>query len=139
MAESIDWPFKDLSFVLIQTGESLKTWKHLENLEQKNFSQLKEISLTALEAVRSSSEDLFIQSIKEYAKTLEKEGLTHPVTKKMLQELSAHPEVLAVKGCGAMGAEVIAVFFKKDAPLDFLKGYKSGFWFAGFGARGVCG
>ena len=124
LAESIDWPFKNLSFALIQTGESFKTWEHLENLKQKNFSQLNEISLTALEAVRSSSESLFLQSIQDYRNVLEKEGLTHPSTKKILQELSSHSEVLAVKGCGAMGAEVIAVFFKKEMPLDFLNAYK---------------
>lgn len=124
LAESIDWPFKDLSFALIQTGENLKTWKHLENLKQKDFSKLKEISLKALEAVRSSSESLFLQSIQNYQKALEEQELTHPSTKKILQKLDSHPEVLAVKGCGAMGAEVIAVFFKKDRPLDFLKDYK---------------
>ena len=113
LAESIDWPFKNLSFALIQTGQNFKTWKHLENLKQKNFSQLNEISLTALEAVRSSSESLFLQSIQDYRNVLEKEGLTHPSTKKILQKLNSHPEVLAAKGCGAMGAEVIAVFLKK--------------------------
>ena len=121
LAESIGWPFKNLSFALIQTGENLKTWKHLENLKQKNFSKLKEISLKALEAVRSSSEPLFLQSIQDYQKALEEQGLTHPSTKKILQQLDSHPEILAVKGCGAMGAEVIVVFFKKDTPLDFLK------------------
>ncbi len=122
--ESINWPFKDLSFALIHTGEKLKTWKHLENLKKKKFSSLKEISLIALEAVRSSSEGPFIRSIQDYQKALENEGLSHPETKKIIQELKSCPEVLAAKGCGAMGAEVIAVFFKKDKPLDFLNGYK---------------
>ena len=124
IAESMDWPFKDLSFALIQTGENFKTWKHLENLKRKNFSNLKDTSLKALEAVRSSSESLFLQSIQDYQKALEEQGLTHPLTKKMLKKLETHPEVLAVKGCGAMGAEVIAVFFKKNTALEFLKDYK---------------
>lgn len=124
MAKSMNWPFKGLSFALFRTEENLKTWKHLENLKQKNFSKLKEISLTALKAVHSSSESLFLQSIHNYRKVLEEEGLTHPSTKKMLQQLDSHPEVLAVKGCGAMGAEVIVVFFKKDVSLEFLKYYK---------------
>jgi len=124
VAESINWPFGDLSFALIQTGESLPTWKHLENLEQKDFSQLKEISFIAMESIRSSSESLFLQSIQDYQKALEEEGLTHPSTKKIIQELGAHSEVLAVKGCGAMGAELVSVFFKKNLKnLDFLKNY----------------
>jgi len=124
IAESIDWPFENLSFALIRTGENLQTWKHLENLGQKDFSQLKEISLTALEAVRSTSESLFLHSIQDYRKALEEEGLTHPSTKKVLQEMDSYSEVLAAKGCGAMGAEVISVFFKKNAQnLDFLKKY----------------
>lgn len=121
IAESLDWPFRDLSFALIRTGENLQTWKHLENLKQKKFSQLKEISFVALEALRSSSESLFIQSIQDYRRALEEEELTHPSTKKILQELDSHSEVLAAKGCGAMGAEVISVFFKKDT--NFLKNY----------------
>ncbi|MDE0150885.1 MAG: hypothetical protein OXK80_00090 [Bdellovibrionales bacterium] len=124
IAESMDWPFRDLSFALIRTGENLQTWKHLENLKQKNFSQLKEISFVALEALRSSSESLFVQSIQDYRKALEEESLIHPSTTKILQELDSHPEILAAKGCGAMGAEVISVFFRKDAKnLNFLKNY----------------
>ena len=124
IAESIDWPFKDLSFALIRTGESLQTWKHLENLKQKDFSQLQEIAITTLEAVRSSSESLFIQSIHDYKTALEEEGLTHLLTKNILRELNSHSEVLAAKGCGAMGAEVISVFFKKNLKnLDFLNNY----------------
>ncbi len=124
IAESFSWPFKDLSFSLIRTGESLQTWKHLENLKQKDFSQLQEIAITTLEAVRSSSESLFIQSIHDYKTALEEEGLTHPLTKNILQELNSHSEVLAAKGCGAMGAEVISVFFKKSLKnLDFLNNY----------------
>ena len=124
IAESMDWPFRDLSFALIRTEENLQTWKHLENLKQRDFSQLKEISFLALEALRSSSESLFLQSIQDYREELEVEGLTHPSTKKILQELDSHSEVLAVKGCGAMGAEVISVFFKKNIQnFDFLKNY----------------
>ena len=124
IAESIDWPFRNLSFALIRTEENLQTWKHLENLKQKNFSQLQEISINALEAVRSSSESLFIQSVKDYAEALEKENLVHSATKKVLQGFNSYPEVLAAKGCGAMGAEVISVFFKKNIQnLDFLKNY----------------
>ena len=124
IAESFDWPFRDLSFVLIRTGESLETWKHLEDLKKKNFSQLREISFVALESLRSSSESLFLQCIQDFRKALAQEGLTHPSTKKILQELDSYPEVLATKGCGAMGAEVISVFFKKNLKnLDFLKNY----------------
>lgn len=124
IAESIDWPFENLGFALIRTGENLQTWKHLEHLSQKDFSQLKEISFVALEAVRSASESLFLQSIQDYRKALEEEGLTHPSPKKILKELDSHSEVLAAKGSGAMGAEVISIFFDKNVQnLDFLKKY----------------
>ena len=124
IAESMDWPFEGLGFALIRTGENLKTWKNLEDLKQKNFSELKEISFIALEALRSCSESLFLQSVRDYRKALEDEGLTHSSTKKILQELDSHSEVLATKGCGAMGAEVVSVFFKKsNRNLDFLKNY----------------
>ena len=126
-AESIQWPFYDLSFGLVRVGEKHKTSMHLNELNFKAFPLLTELSMKAVESMRSFREDIFIDCIKEYGEVLDQLKLVSDKTFHIIQKLKMNKDILCLKGCGAMGAEVIAVFFKKEKEkkiLEFLKPFR---------------
>ena len=118
---SIKWPFKDLHFFLVRLQESLSTHDHLKNLKEQNFLKLIQISNQAFNSFKILNEEKFIQCIRDYEDELLKLNLVHKRTQKTIQSLKKYSFCLATKGCGALGAEVFVVFFKKENRENVLK------------------
>ncbi len=113
-AENLIWSFSDIHFAFILTGESLETWKHLKDFKKESLDRLKNISHLSVDALKNKDEKKFIQSIKDYDQELQKKSWITPATRSLLEELKLHSEVLALKGCGALGAESVVFFFRKE-------------------------
>ena len=113
--KSVTFPFSDLEFSIFRTGKNLKTHLHLRKLDLPSVEDLKEITYIGLEALKNKQEDLFLKSINEYRHALDHKGLTSDYTLKLLKELSGVKEILALKGCGAMGTDMIIVFYHKES------------------------
>ena len=120
-AKNLKWNFSDLQFSFILTGESLDTWNHMKDFKNKDLSHLIRISSCCVNAVKSSDEELFIQSIKEYADELKKQQWVTEVSHNILEKIKSFPQIKAAKGCGAMGAESIIFFFKKEDKEILMK------------------
>ncbi|MCL9682802.1 hypothetical protein [Legionella maioricensis] len=115
---SYDWPFKDLSFILLHTGVKLATHHHLQAASLPY--QVDELSLIADEAKQAfdqiNSEQL-LHAINNYHHQLSEINLVAQHSLEFINQLKTHSEVLAVKGCGAMGADVLLVLTaRQDAP-----------------------
>ncbi len=111
-ARSIKWPFLDLDFFLIRTGTTFNTYEHLQNLSMgKKFSNLCDIAQQARDSINKVDRPGFISALKEYSHRLKERGLIDKKTLGHLSFIKSLKEVIIAKGCGAMGAEVIAVFF----------------------------
>ena len=114
-AHSSPWPFPDLDFFLVQTGVSLNTHQHLKNLDKEMLrdlsSELANIINSSISFMKAKDQKGFAITLKQYSLCLEKYGLIHPKTLIFLQQIQQLKEVIVAKGCGAMGAEVVAVFF----------------------------
>ena len=109
---SIKWPFPNLDFFLIHTGVSLNTWEHLNQIRPgKSFVDLSVLVKKSVAYVENSDAEGFVATIKEYASYLEKKNLVYQKTKHFLHEIKKIEQIIAAKGCGALGAEVIVVFF----------------------------
>jgi len=117
--EKLDWPFKDLVVGLIHTGHKVLTHEHLESLTAQNFGELEEIVYEAYFAIKQKNKSEFIQKIKDYAHYLEKLQLVCENTKNILNEMQENSMILAAKGCGAMGADVILCLLHKKDALNF--------------------
>ena len=120
------WSCGPLSFALIRTGESLNTWEHLKKIKplKNQYSDLKKEAEKALLALKKADADLLTQSLDQYSHLLEKKNLTSQSSLEILKNLRQHPDIRSAKACGAMGAEVIAVFFNKadeKSVLPFLR------------------
>lgn len=108
---AMDWPFKDLNFFLIQTGVKLNTWEHLKEIKSSDFSELVDIAKGAILSIKNKNEKDFVLAINNYSACLKKKSLLHNNTSLLLNEIKKIKPVIAAKGCGAMGAEVVVVFF----------------------------
>lgn len=114
------WPFPELSIALIHTGKKLATHTHLQSLAQKDFSILHQIIENAYQALKTPSADLFINAIKDYAKNLLILDLVASHTKILLKQLEQQPLVLASKGCGALGSDVVLAIIATATKDQFI-------------------
>lgn len=124
-AHSISWPFFDLDFFLIRTEVKLNTWEHLSKIKGENFSELSSIVKEAVVYMDKSDRKGFVSTLDKYTEELEKQGLVHRATRSFLDKVKKIKSVITAKGCGAMGAEVVAVFFdfrdKKEVRANLKK------------------
>jgi mevalonate kinase len=111
--EMYHWPFTNMNMILIRTDKKIATHEHLKaqpQFESEGFRHAMALIETGLSKIDS---DLFIKGVQNFSKELNKFGLVDENTNKLLEQLSDTP-VLAAKGCGAMGADVIALFCENE-------------------------
>lgn len=117
--QSLIWPFPNISFILVHTGKKLATHEHLQKLELEpvssaSLAELATLVESAKSAFISCDEHAFISAIHTYHKILVSLELVAPHSQSQLETLLKHPHILAAKGCGAMGADVLLVLVPKE-------------------------
>jgi len=125
---SYTWPFSDLSFFVISTGLKIKTHEHLETLDRRKLVILKPLSQKVIQSFlnRNKNDDKyeFIENLRNWSHELEQMSLQHADVLKIKSKLLKNENILLVKPCGALGADVCLVFCdstKKDLVGEFLK------------------
>lgn len=108
------WPFADLQFSIVHTGNKIATHEHLKTLPAFDASSLEKAFAGIREAFEKHDSELFIQGIRSYQAALQGLGFTCPETLALLEKINKTPGVLAAKGCGALGADVVLVVTKKE-------------------------
>lgn len=113
--ESYSWPFDDLSFILVHTNNKLATHHHLE---QKNtlpdVQVLSAIVDNARTALMHADSELLVNCINSYQQQLTQYQLVAAHSLALIEQLKKKPELLAIKGCGALGADVLLLVTNKD-------------------------
>ncbi len=130
------WPFKGLDFFLLRTNITFPTHKHLKDLSQAKrvnggsgggaslglgpclFSDLVSIAKRATHCMEQKNQEGFVSAVDQYSLCLNKKNLVHPKALSLVKQIKKLKEVITARACGAMGAEVVAVFF---APEDKQK------------------
>jgi hypothetical protein len=96
-----------LELTLFHTGKKLPTHEHLSQHGEIPYRRLDHITAAGTQALTAGKRYDFLAAIREYGAELESLGLVAEHTRFALADL---PEtVLAAKGCGALGADVILV------------------------------
>lgn len=116
------WPFTDIDFILLHTKNKLATHEHLSELalNQDAMSQrLEPIVHAAQSAFQTRNSEALVSAINAYHAALLSFQLVSAHTVQHIQKLSAEKQILAAKGCGAMGADVLLLIVTNDA-LDSL-------------------
>lgn len=123
--ETYAWPFPDLTFILIHSGHKLPTHQHLEKLTSlQETAYLSSIVDKAKQAFQTRDSALFIKCIQDYQHQLIQLNLTASHTKNLIQELQQYPDIQAIKGCGALGADILLILThteKAQTTLNYLK------------------
>lgn len=107
-------PKLGLTLSLFSTGRKLATHEHLRQRHSLPTERLNSLTLAGLASARQHDGRAFGQALREYGQALRDSGLMAPHTEAALARLPE--QVLGAKGCGAMGADVIAVLHN-DADL----------------------
>ncbi len=108
MINSYHWVFNDISFLLLQSGHKLATHNHLQTLKLPN--EIGHLSATVDLAKLAFAEEnsaVLIEAVNTYQQQLEDLDLMAAHSIKQLQALKTRPDILAAKGCGALGADIL--------------------------------
>ncbi len=117
--QKINWPFRGLYLGLIHTGNKLNTHEHLEKLKPANFENLEKIAKNCYDSIIRPKQHNFIKALLDYQENLVELNLVADTTKPLLNKLSHNTMILAAKGCGAMGSDVILTVIEKTQKDNF--------------------
>lgn len=115
-----DWPFDNISFVLIKSASKIPTHKHLSDLAQIPEGELRSCVSKVLKAFETHNENLLVEGIRDNYKALVEAGLIASEAQRSIDKLLALDLVLAAKGCGALGADVFCVIVRNDNLSKFV-------------------
>lgn len=111
---TLKWPFEDLSFSLFRTGRKIATHLHLQNVNLVPKGILQEIADVTVKSLQDKNQNVFLAGVKSYGETLAQFGFLDVESAKTVKLIYSWPETLAVKGCGAMGADILMIVNKKE-------------------------
>lgn len=111
----LSWSFPTMAFTLFRTGKKLATHEHLKSATLAPYGVLRTIVLDAEKAFMSGDENRVAEAVRGYAHVLREAGLTADSTEGLLGKMRERTDLFwAVKGCGAMGADVILALHSAD-------------------------
>lgn len=129
LIKSYDWPFKDISFLLLHSGQKLATHYHLKNISLPNpishLSTTVELAKAAFEQVNSEG---LVRAVNTYQEQLANLHLMAPHSLEHIQAFKSQPEVLAAKGCGALGADVLLLIVPSNCLKSKVKSFRADGW-----------
>jgi len=117
-AEALTWSLPDMDFCLLRTGHKIATHTHLEALGKFPTTTFRALVEQALAGLQQQDSQLLVTAIKDYAQVLAQCQFVLPQTATLLHALMQQPFVLAAKGCGAMGADVVLVITSTENRSD---------------------
>ncbi|KTD44751.1 hypothetical protein [Legionella parisiensis] len=115
--KSYSWPFQDLSFILVHTGMKLATHHHLQDSTLPDQIQIDYLSFLVDEAQQAFEQidsNKLVSAINNYHQKLTELNLVAHHSLKFISEFKNCPEILAIKGCGALGADVLLLITSAD-------------------------
>lgn len=102
------WPFKKLAFILLHTGAKLATHNYLQtNFSLQDVRLLANIVESARDAFENVDDNNLICAINNYYTQLFKMNLVASHTVSLIDKIKNQIDVLAIKGCGALGADIL--------------------------------
>ena len=111
--ENATWPFKNLDWVAVITGNKVKTHEHLAKPLSLDWQVVEKLNRQIIEALQAKDEVKFVAGLKTWREILLANQLEVPATTELVEFFMEIPGVVAAKGCGALGSDVVFVLFEK--------------------------
>ena len=118
--EETFWPFDDVSILVYKTEYKVPTHKHLEKIDSSSYWKLGQISDECVQAFLDCDSNIFFKSLREFSLEQQNQKLLLQESFETTETLNALDGVIFSRGCGAMGADVLALFVKKRR-LDYVE------------------
>lgn len=118
---SSDWKLQDYDFILVSTGNKVKTHEHVAQLDASRLQSFPKISNPIVDLYLKGSAEEFILGLKEWSRFLISESLTHPFSIELKNQLEKNTDILCAKPCGAMGADVMLIICRKENTVKVQK------------------
>ena len=119
LCQTHPWPFQDIGFLLLHTGKKLATHHHLQTMVLPNqinqLAAIVEIAKTAFELVDSQR---LVDAVNAYHQELAYLKLVADHSLQHLAFFKKQTDILAAKGCGAMGADVLLLLMPKGSQVS---------------------
>jgi mevalonate kinase len=114
--EPLTWSFEDVKCLLVHTGVKCVTHTHLHQLELPvDLANLGALVIEAKQAIENKQVQWLSDCINAYEAQLRHYGWVTQSTQAWVDQIKHYPGVLATKGCGAMGSDVIFILVKTQA------------------------
>ncbi len=111
---SYDWDFHDITFLLIHSGQKLATHEYLQNtVLPPAINKLANIVAEAEQAFIDNNSSQLVTAVNNYYYALLNNNLVAEHTLKYIKQLQQNQNILAAKGCGAMGADILMIIIEK--------------------------
>lgn len=112
--EQYTWPFTDLGFIVVHSQKKLATHDHLQTLRVSDIpDQLGELVDYAKTAFLTQTAYHLVEVVKAYHQILYEQGWVAPHSLQLIQRLYQETDALAIKGCGAMGSDVLLLLVRQ--------------------------
>lgn len=121
--QTFSWHFENLDFLIISTGQKIATHEHLKALDLNSLKDLPALSEKLTHVFAANKEFEFLSLMKQWSARLIEHGLVHPKSLELKAQLESFESIKLAKPCGALGADVILVFFarsQKETVKNFL-------------------
>ena len=112
--QTFSWHFESLDFLIVSTGVKVSTHEHLATLDHKKLSGLPALANKITQVYAENKESEFLQLMTTWTEMLKGLGLTHQNSLELSSIITSFNEVKLVKPCGALGADVLLVFFERQ-------------------------
>jgi len=106
---ALNWPYADLDFAIVRTGQKISTHSHLAELNYEPLESLVGPATAVVETFGFQPAEKFISELRNFSFKLR--DLNLQASQDRLEELERQPWCLVTKGCGALGADTLLVLF----------------------------
>lgn len=127
--QTFPWPFEDIAFILLHTGKKLATHHHLQTaVLPSNIKQLTALVEQAKNALEQAESHYMIEVVNAYHQALASMDLVAEHSLKQIELLQNKTDILAIKGCGAMGSDVLLLLVASKNRLSACKNLSKEGW-----------
>lgn len=115
------WSFPDLGFILLHSKQKIATHEHLQTLVLNNITdELSDLVEYAHSAFIDHSSYHLVEAVKAYQQILAEQGWVAAHSLECIRRLYQETDALAIKGCGAMGSDVLLLLIKQKQMAEHM-------------------
>ena len=127
------WPFSSLCVLLFKTDHKVKTHDHLTSIRSLDCKDLKEAASAVSQVFLSSQSESFLKALKTFDIQRAEKKLILPSILDLCASIHRKFQGTYARGCGALGADVIAVFISlnsedEKSSINALKTHLTAQW-----------